>query len=355
MTPCQNLSVDFSHIDILHSTGASGYIGGDILSVLVEKYPENTYRLLVRSPQSQSQISTKYPSVIIVPGGLDDIELIRHESSNADVIIHTADAADHLAAAQAIAKGAIEGHSPDRPAYWLHTSGAGIFSSFEDEENTYGKRSEVTWDDLRDIQRIISFPDHAFHRIVDKTVLDAAASSPDVLKAAIISPTTVYGRGRGPCSQRSRQVYEMAKFILSQNRIPKIGNGEAIGSNVHVHSVTALFIQLFDATLERQDKDVLWGSDAYYLAEEGEHCWGEVADTIGKIALEKGYLSSTPTGILLDKDTAFELAGFEATSWGNNMRCRASRARSFLQWQPIGKSLEEELPEIVDTEYNRFK
>ncbi|CAG7959349.1 unnamed protein product [Penicillium olsonii] len=347
-------------------TGASGYIGGDILSALIAKHPENTYRLLVRSQQSQQQISVLYPSAIIVPGGLDDTELIRHESSNADVIIH------HLGAAQAIAKGAVEGHTPDRPAFWLHTSGAGIFSSFDDEDNTYGQRSEAIWDDLKHIRKITSLPDHAMHRTVDKTVLDAASSSPDSLKVAIISPTTVYGilyphtkryrpvltfltgKGRGPCSQRSRQIYEMANFILAQNKIPKIGNGEAIGSNIHVYSLTALFIQLFEAALERQDES-LWGTDAYYLVEQDEHCWGAVADSIGKIAFEKGFLPSTPTGIFLDKAAAFELAGFEATSWGNNMRCRASRARSLLRWQPIGKSLDEELSEIVGVEYYRLK
>ncbi|KAJ5333869.1 nucleoside-diphosphate-sugar epimerase [Penicillium brevicompactum] len=336
-------------------TGASGYIGGDILAGLVAKHPDHTYRLLVRSEQSQKQISAAYPSAIIVPGGLDDFELIRRESSNADIIIHTAEAADHLPAAQAIAKGAIEGHSPDKPVYWLHTSGAGIFSSFDDEDKTYGQRSEVVWDDVKDIQKIVSFPDHAMHRDVDKTVFNSGASAADILKVAIISPTTVYGRGRGPCSQRSRQIYEMAKFILAQNKIPKIGTGEAIGSNVHVHSVTALFIRLFESALQRRDEELLWGSEAYYLAEEGEHCWGEVADTIAEVALKKGFLQSTPTKVFLDRVSAFKLAGFEATSWGNNMRCRASRARSLLQWQPVGKALEEELSQIVDGEYNDLK
>lgn len=108
-------------------------------------------------------------------------------------LLDTADAADHIPAAQAIAKGAIEGHSPDRPVYWLHTSGAGIFSSFDEEDGTYGERSEAIYDDVKDIQAIISLPDDAMDRDVDKTVFATGADSPDVLKVAIISPTTVYG------------------------------------------------------------------------------------------------------------------------------------------------------------------
>ncbi|KAJ5779258.1 nucleoside-diphosphate-sugar epimerase, partial [Penicillium paradoxum] len=342
-------------LTLFHSTGASGYIGGDILSVLIAKHPEHKYRLLVRNEQSQKQILAAYPSVVIVSGGLDDIEVITEESANADVIIHNADSADHLAAAQAIARGAIEGHSPDRPVYWLHTSGAGVFSHFDDENNTYGERSEETYDDMRDIHDITSLPDYAFHRTVEKAVLDAGAQNPDILKVAIISPTTVYGTGRGPCSRRSRQIYVMAEYILGQNRIPVIGRGQAIGSHIHVESLSAVYIQLFELALQGRREGLYWGAEAYYLAEQGEHCWGEVAHSIGQIAVEKGFLPPASKEIVLDKKSAYDLAGFEATSWGHNMRCRATRARSILGWQPAGISLNAELPQIVEEEYQRLK
>lgn len=50
------------------------------------------------------------------------------------------------------------------------------------------------FDDWDGIQEIISIPDHAFHRNVDKIVFEATAKHPDVLHAAIVSPTTVYGK-----------------------------------------------------------------------------------------------------------------------------------------------------------------
>lgn len=51
---------------------------------------------------------------------------------------------------------------------------------------------------MKDIQKIVSFPDDAMHRDVDKTVFNSGASAADILKVAIISPTTVYGIFR-PC------------------------------------------------------------------------------------------------------------------------------------------------------------
>ncbi|KAJ5097382.1 nucleoside-diphosphate-sugar epimerase [Penicillium angulare] len=333
-------------------TGASGYIGGDILVELISKYPAYNYRFLVRGEKNKAQIQSVYPSVSIVSGDLNDSEILTNESAGADIVIHTADAADHLSAAQAIAKGGLEGHTPDRPLYWLHTSGAGLLSFYDEESKIYGER---THDDVKDIDEILSLPDRAFHRLVDKTVLHAGAENPAVLKTAIISPTTVYGTGRGPCSRRSRQICEMAKFILKENKIPIVGRGQSIGSNVHVRSVTELNMHLFEAAIQQRDENLLWGSNAYYLVEQGEHCWGDVANSIAQKATEEGLLSAPHERIELDMESAYQLAGFEATSWGYNMRCRASRARSLLGWQPSGPSLDDELLQIIREEYNRLQ
>lgn len=112
---------------------------------------------------------------------------------------------------------------------------------------------------------------------------------------------------------------------------------------------------LFDLAIQEnpESNNSIWGSEAYYLVEEGEHCWGDVAHSIGRIAVDKKFLDSEPNPIALEMDSAQELAGFEATSWAYNMRCRASRARS-LGWKPGGPSLEEELPGIVEEEYKRL-
>lgn len=101
--------------------------------------------------------------------------------------------------------------------------------------------------------------------------------------------------------------------------------------------------------------DAIWGPEAYYLVEKGEHCWGDVARSIGRIALETELLPSPPDDQVLDYDFALELAGFEASRWGYNMRARASRARLQLDWEPRAPSLEEELPQIVGEEYQRLQ
>ncbi|GLA88879.1 hypothetical protein AtubIFM56815_003345 [Aspergillus tubingensis] len=334
-------------------TGASGYIGGDLLSVLVSKYPDLHYRLLVRSRDNGQKIKAQYPNVEIVHGGLDDSETLVAESARADIIIHTADAADHLGAAKAIAQGALEGHTEERPVYWLHTSGAGIFSFSDTENKVYGEKGEKIYDDVQDIHEIVSFPDHAFHRDVDKAVLEAGSVRPGVLKTAIVSPVTVYGRGRGPCSQRSRQIYELAKLTIQRQKVPIIGRGLSFATDIHIHDLTSLYVILFEKALTKQD-DGLWGPEAYYLSENGEHCWGELARSIGQICVAEGFIPNAEKEAFGFED-ARKWAGYEAASWGLNVRCRASRARQLLGWQPSAPSLESELRDIVKGEYRRLQ
>lgn len=57
--------------------------------MLVTKYPHFNYRVLVRSQERRDLIQKTYPALSIVPGGLDDEEVLKQESSRADVIIST--------------------------------------------------------------------------------------------------------------------------------------------------------------------------------------------------------------------------------------------------------------------------
>lgn len=162
------------------------------------------------------------------------------------------------------------------------------------------------------------------------------------------------GRGRGVCSQRSRQIYEMSKYTLQTRKIPIIGRGLSIGGNIHVADVTSLFVLLFERAHRGDENNKLWGGEAYYIAANSEHCWGDVARLVGKVAVDEGFIPSAEVQSL-DVDTARQLAGFEAVSWGLNMRSRAKRAREYLGWEASGPSLQDEIPGIVREEWQRLQ
>lgn len=69
----------------------------------------------------------------------------------------------------------------------------GSSPSMTRKQSVYGEQRNRIYDDLEHIREILTFPDHVFHRTIDKMVLQAGSESSSVLKTATVSPTTVYG------------------------------------------------------------------------------------------------------------------------------------------------------------------
>ncbi|KAJ6103474.1 hypothetical protein N7486_005901 [Penicillium sp. IBT 16267x] len=335
-------------------TGVTGYIAGDALATLVSKHANFSYSALVRSTEKAEQVKAQYPTIRIVLGDLDDSALLERESAAADIVLHAADASDHAGAAKAIAAGLVAGHTKENPGYWLHTGGTGILTFADSDSGIYGNKSEKVYDDWDGVEELLTLPDHAFHRNVDQIVLEAGAKHADVLKTALVCPPTIYGRGRGPCSQRGRQVYVLAKVTLQLQKGPIIGAGQSIWNDVHIHDLSDVYSLLVDAAISGRTDDGLWGAGAYYLTENGEHVWGELAQQTADVATKLGYLPEAKAEPI-DLESAKKYGGFESLSWGMNSRGRARRARELLGWKPSRPSLVAQLPDIVQSEWQALQ
>lgn len=200
-------------------------------------------------------------------------------------------------------------------------------------------------------------PDSAFHRNIDKIVLECGTSkeTADKVKTVIVCPPTIYGTGRGPSSVRGRQVYELAHLVLEKGYTPIVGAGKARWNNVHVHDLSSCFALLVNKALAHDTDPELWGENGYVFTENGEHLWADLARLVSKKAVEMGFLESSATKQdSLSKDAALEQAGFEAVSWGFNSRGKAERARKVLGWLPKNHSIEDEIPEVLKSEKKRL-
>lgn len=217
------------------------------------------------------------------------------------------------------------------------------------ETGTFGEPpSQPPYDDLDKVYDLTHLPDNAFHRDVDKIVLDAHS---DTLKEVIVCPPMIYGPGRGPGNKRSRQVYGLARITLELGQAPQAGRGLTEWDNVHIHDLSNLIVLLVEAALSPTNKDnpEIWGEKGYFLAENGHHVWGEVSKEVAKAAYKQGYIKTADV-LPMSRELAFEKGGFNAVSWGLNSRGLAKRARKVLGWKPTGKSLNECIPDIVDGE-----
>lgn len=87
----------------------------------------------------------------------------------------------------------MEGHSKESPGYWLHTGGTGILTYTDSARGCLGEWSEKQYDDWEGVEELTSLPDQAFHRNVDKLVLEAGTQHPNAIKTALVCPPTIYG------------------------------------------------------------------------------------------------------------------------------------------------------------------
>lgn len=84
------------------------------------------------------------------------------------------------------------------------------------------------------------------HRLVDNSVLAAAITE---VKTAIVCPSLIYGRGRGPGNQRSIQAYELSRLILERKKGFTIGREDYMWFNVHVYDLSRLYLSLLEAAV----------------------------------------------------------------------------------------------------------
>lgn len=253
-----------------------------------------------------------------------------------------------MPSALAIGKGLAAGHSAEKPGYYIHLCGTGILM----DTARWGEPPlpENAYHDIDGIERILSLPDTAYHRDVDKVVL-AANTADGSVRTLIVSPPCIYARGRGPGNQRSAQVYRMAETTLKTGYAPIYGTGETEWDCVHVRDLSQFFVLAVEAALDpaRGANPEVFGPRAYYFLESGKLVAGELARWI---------MDEVNGQDLLEKPA--ELKTFEKKDAGNaSLACNshgvAARAKKYLGWKPQANSLREEIPEVIRSEIARLR
>ncbi|GAB1208573.1 hypothetical protein APSETT445_007324 [Aspergillus pseudonomiae] len=304
------------------STGATGYIGGDVLFALTQACPASNISALVRSQSRASQLTHKFPSVTTVIGDLDSTARITSEASEADVVL-----------------------------LWIQISGASLLSGPDITANAYGEPRSQGFNDLQGISEIRNIITSSPKRAVDNLLLGLSATNPHVRTAIIYGPL-IYGQGRGPVNQRSIQLPDLAKSTIQHGHGLQVGRGLSCWSNIHVSDIAQLVVKLTQEASNSRNAP-LWNENGIYFAENGKMPFGEISQRVASLAAEQGFIKD-PTVKSIDADTADKLTAHGAVLWGTNAQYTAARARELLGWKPQGPSLEEEIPRAVREEASQF-
>lgn len=310
-------------------TGATGYIGGSVVSALLSHPKSDTFHItaLIRSPEKVALFNSV--GVTAVVGNNSDLDTLTSLASTADVVLACANA-DDLYAARAIFLGLKKRHEETNTVpIFIHTSGTGVL--IDDAAGNYA--TDSIYSDL-DIATIESLPKTQPHREVELEVI--AADKEGYVRTYIILPSTIYGIANTPLvslgvqNPYSRQIPRLIEASLDRKQGGVVGEGLNLWPNVHIDDTATLYISVFDAAMKGPG-GTAHGREGYYFGENGEHRVGEISEILAKLLYDmKRGKSPEPTVFTIE-----EMQKYFGGRWmGSNSRAMAERAR-LIGWNPV--------------------
>ncbi|RBR26897.1 uncharacterized protein FIESC28_00323 [Fusarium coffeatum] len=327
-------------------TGASGYIGGDVLHQLLKSHREYRVRALVRDASKGAAITKVFKQVEIVNGGLDDTDIIAQEAKEADIVIHLA-ATGHLASVQTIYEALANKPKGSKSPYYIQISGASALAAGElaDKTRVFGSGSDVIYNDLSGLDSIKSFIKQHPNRAVDNYIFSVNEQESPV-KTALIIPPIIFGKGRGPGNQRSMQIPDLAKATLERQRGLRVGPGESRWGNIHIQDLSCLFLRLVEKAAEGDQDENIWGANGVFFTGVGEMPFGDISRRVAIAANDFNLIPSNEVDEV-DAEEFDRLIPRGSVLLGTNARAGADRAKATLDWEPEMNSLEELIPQAV--------
>ncbi|KAG2180416.1 hypothetical protein INT44_003420 [Umbelopsis vinacea] len=324
-------------------TGATGYIGGDLLIDLLKRSSEFEVHVLIRGNERSSTFEKLGAKVIV--GSQDDLDFLTKTASGFDVVISVADSMD-VGISKAFLLGLEQGKQQHHhKAILIQTSGSGVVL-----EPTAGEyATEKIWSDL-DVQAFYELPLQAPHRELDIFVSEYPQ---DKVTTAILSPTNIYGVGRGPYNRLSFINIAFERAAIKYRKAYVVGKGANIWSSSHVKDLSTAYIRLLDGLLQGT---VSHGLEGYYFVESSQSRTAEVVQRIAQVLQKKGLLEDTnlvemPDEVLQDPAVIpalfVEHPGLAKLALGGTSRVSADRLRK-IGWKPKYEDSLDAVAEEID-------
>lgn len=310
-------------------TGATGYIGGSILSALLSHPKAKSFQItvLIRSPDKVASFNSV--GVIAVVGSNQDLEKLTELARNSDVVIACADS-DDLQAAKAILLGLKQRYDKtDEVPILIHTSGTGVL--IDDAAGNYV--TDKIYSDL-DIPMIESLPKTQPHREVDIEVV--AADQKGYVRTYIILPSTIYGIANTPMvklgiqNPYSKQIPALITAGIDRKQGGVVGKGLNLWPNIHINDTATLYTTIFDAAT-KGPAEAGHGREGFYFGANGEHRVGRISEIIAQL-LHEMKLGKSPEPTVFTEEELRKYFG--GPYMGSNSRVRAERAK-LIGWNPV--------------------
>ncbi|KAK7032153.1 hypothetical protein VNI00_013327 [Paramarasmius palmivorus] len=326
-------------------TGATGYIGGSVLSQFLKRPDASSfeYRAVVRS----AEVAEKLKAFGVTPilGSHSDRELMVKEASEADIVLAMADA-DDLSATEAVLNGLKKRYevTGKRPLL-VHTSGTASDGN--------QPSSKVYHDD--DVAAIESVPATNIHRHTDVPIAlaDGEGMYPQCLciskrvthldtgyvRTYIVVPSVVYGTARNALVDAGIAKDSVFIFNFFGGIAIKRGQGFTIASAgenlwpcIHIDELVDIYDRIFSAVLKDAD-GTPHGREGYYFGVSDDFKRFDLDAAIAKALSELGKAKSPEPTPLTQEEIDQYFGPLLGPIFASKMRVRANRAKK-LGWKP---------------------
>lgn len=322
-------------------TGATGYIGGEILYQLLNSKTHKFEVTALARSQAKADALEKATNnkVSTVIGDLDDLELIEKAINANNIIINTANV-DHVPSAAIFAETLVE---KTTPTILIHTSGTSVLG---DQLQQGKKPTTKVFSDKNDISEINTLPLEQPHRPVDEIILGINERNP-IVETAIVCPSTIFGQSDGFDNIISVQIPYLIKLSYAKDQAFSVYDGSYIWSHIHIKDLGDLYIHILDKLIS--GLDIPKGKNGYYFGSyalsneqevndrptEIEHYWKDVSKAVSENLFKRRLISKSEVAELTPKEI-ISLANndnFAPLYWGTNSRSRADNGIK-IGWKP---------------------
>ncbi len=326
----------------LFVTGATGYIGGSVLTKILQSASKGKYNTTVFTRSEASVPKFKELGVTPLMGDLDSADILRQAAGDSDAVLHLAHA-DHWPAARALVDGLNTNDGKRR--LFIHNSGAGILA----DEAMGNYAAEKIYNDL-DIETIHNIPLTQPHKDIEDYIFKNSTNYDPI----IVCPPTIFGVGSGPFNRYSKQLPLLIKGFLKAGKAGTLGKGLSRWSHIHVDDLSSLYVFLLEKALEGKADT---GYNGFYFSETGEHAWKDITAKIAEELYKNKAITSPDVTEFTNEEVETFLGKKAPYLIGSNSRSRSKRAGK-LGWKPnesnptIFEHIEQEVKIILEAQKN---
>ncbi|KAI1379308.1 NAD dependent epimerase/dehydratase family protein [Hypoxylon crocopeplum] len=280
-------------------TGATGYIGGTILTYLLSSQSPvlsaATISCLVRGPDRATKLISAYGTRVrpIVYKDLDDIEATVAAAAEHDLVINTT-LGFHPASAQALLRGLAQRKaSTGRDVWFIQTSGTSnvgdrpVSGAWVEPE---GREFDDATDDVYGYEKDREVREGPYlQRTTELGVVDTGLELG--VKTLVIMSPTIYGRGTGLFNAGSIQIPSYTRCVLKHGHAVVVGDGKGVWDHVHIEDLAELYLVMIRQILEKGGESVPTGKKGIIFSGNGRHSWLEMTQAVADALYEEGKMA----------------------------------------------------------------